>query len=145
MRRLLVVLLFVFVLLHLYRAADDFLRTESPEFVVSVIRFVFGTYFPGGGEFASHVLLNKRSVFGNGICCANGAFHLLFGCVSIPCLVPRPLHDRHVFPAACPATSPKRSRNSPVRRRVNLQAASRRWMTASTSSQPIGVGNALAR
>ena len=87
MRRLLVVLLFVFVLLHLYRAADDFLRTESPEFVVSVIRFVFGTYFPGGGEFASHVLLNKRSVFGNGICCANGAFHLLFGCVSIPCLV----------------------------------------------------------
>ena len=35
MRRLPVVVLLVFVLLHLYRAADDFLRTASLEFVFS--------------------------------------------------------------------------------------------------------------
>ena len=80
MRRLPDVVFFVFVLLHLYRAADNFLRTESQGFVFNV-------------------LLNKRSIFRNGIFCANAAFDLFFECVSIPCLVPPPvLHDGHVCP-----------------------------------------------
>ena len=37
MRRLPVVVFFVFVLLHLYRAADDFLRTALLEFVLNPI------------------------------------------------------------------------------------------------------------